>query len=107
RTLESLERQGIVQHAHLGHGPAVYHVVADDHLHLVCESCHAVIEVPARRYAGLARSLARNYGFEIDVHHFAVLGSCAACRTAPAAGAWTFAPTARSRAACATATCRG
>src|SRR5947199_131435 len=31
RTLESLERQGIVQHAHLGHGPAVYHVMDNGH----------------------------------------------------------------------------
>jgi len=84
RTLESLERQGIVQHAHLGHGPAVYHVIDDDHLHLVCETCHAVIEVPARSYASLARALDRDYGFQIDVHHFAVLGSCAACRAVAA-----------------------
>jgi len=28
RTLDALERQGLVQHAHLGHGPAVYHLAA-------------------------------------------------------------------------------
>src|SRR4051812_36654077 len=36
RTLDSLEKLGIVEHTHVGHGPAVYHV-GHSHQHLVCE----------------------------------------------------------------------
>src|SRR5258705_12380223 len=46
RTLDSLEKLGIVEHTHVGHGPALYHVGVT-HQHLVCEECGAVIDVPA------------------------------------------------------------
>src|SRR5271168_3218916 len=39
RNLEELERLGVVTHAHLGHGPATYHLSATAHGHLVCEQC--------------------------------------------------------------------
>src|SRR5438477_13086952 len=80
RTLESLEHQGIVQHAHFGHGPAVYHLAAADHLHLVCECCERVVEVPRAAYASFEHMLADDYAFTVTPHHFAVQGRCAACR---------------------------
>ena len=79
RTLEALDRQGVIQHAHLGHGPAVYHLNDTDHLHLVCESCSRVVEVPRSAYQEFAGLLAHDYGFEVAPHHFAVQGRCAAC----------------------------
>lgn len=82
RTLEALERQGLVQHAHLGHGPAVYHVGDDDHLHLVCERCGQVTEVPESAYSAFARRLAEDFDFTVAPHHFAVQGLCGACRDA-------------------------
>src|SRR6478752_271276 len=47
---------GIVEHAHLGHGPAVYHL-GKTHQHLVCEVCGAVIDVPVGALDELAREL--------------------------------------------------
>ena len=44
RTLDALEQLGIVDHVHLGHGRAVYHLADDPHNHLVCEVCGAVVE---------------------------------------------------------------
>ena len=79
RTLESLEHQGIVQHAHFGHGPAVYHLTDGDHLHLVCECCERVVEVPRSAYQGFERMLADDYDFTVTPHHFAVQGRCSAC----------------------------
>jgi Fe2+ or Zn2+ uptake regulation protein len=46
RFLDELERLGVVDHVHLGHGPAVYHLASDAHHHLVCEGCGKVVEVP-------------------------------------------------------------
>ena len=88
RTLDALEQLGVVDHVHLGHGPAVYHLTEEAHHHLACEACGAVIEVPANVFAPVTRRLATDYGFVIDRHHFAVVGRCAACAraggTAPA-----------------------
>ncbi len=79
RNLDELERLGVVVHAHLGHGPATYHLASETHGHLVCESCGATIEAPGELFAPLARAAKERYGFAIDARHFAVLGTCAAC----------------------------
>ena len=79
RFLDDLERLGVVDHVHLGHGPAVYHFSDDTHHHLVCQTCGRVIEVPDHTFAGFRRLLHNDFGFEIDQRHFAVLGRCTEC----------------------------
>jgi Fe2+ or Zn2+ uptake regulation protein len=79
RNLEELEKLGVIVHAHLGHGPATYHLATAVHGHLVCEDCGKVIEAPAPLFAGLAEAAQTEFGFTIDPHHFAVLGRCADC----------------------------
>jgi Fe2+ or Zn2+ uptake regulation protein len=70
---------GVVDHVHLGHGRAVYHLADEPHQHLVCEVCGTVIEVPDATFAELAAALRRRYGFTIRPNHFAVLGRCRTC----------------------------
>jgi Fur family ferric uptake transcriptional regulator len=82
RSLDALERIGVVDHVHLGHGRAVYHLADEPHQHLVCEVCGAVIEVPDATFADLGGTLRRRYGFTIRPNHFAVLGRCRACARA-------------------------
>lgn len=84
RTLEALERLGVVDHTHLGHGRAVYHLADEAHQHLVCEVCETVLEVPDTIFAGLASELHASYGFTIRPSHFAVLGRCAQCSASDA-----------------------
>jgi Fe2+ or Zn2+ uptake regulation protein len=79
RFLDDLERLGVVDHVHLGHGPAVYHFSDDTHHHLVCQTCGRVVEVPDQTFAALRRRLRTDFGFEIDQRHFAVLGRCTEC----------------------------
>jgi Fe2+ or Zn2+ uptake regulation protein len=79
RGLDALERMGVVDHVHLGHGRAVYHLADEPHQHLVCEVCGTVIEVPDATFAELAAALRRRYGFTIRPNHFAVLGRCRTC----------------------------
>ncbi len=81
RTLDSLEAIGLVDHVHLGHGRAIYHLTDEPHQHLVCESCGAVVEVPDSVFEGLGTDLRRWYGFRIRPNHFAVLGRCELCDT--------------------------
>ncbi len=76
RTLGLFEELGIVEHAHLGHGPAVYHL-GRTHQHLVCEECGTVIDVPVSALDALAHELREGYGFQIRPGHFALTGRCA------------------------------
>ena len=82
RTLDALERLGVIDHVHLGHGRAVYHLSDEAHQHLMCELCGSVIEVPEATFAELSEKLERRYGFVLRAHHFAVLGLCSDCRPA-------------------------
>ncbi|MBW3610171.1 MAG: transcriptional repressor [Actinobacteria bacterium] len=79
RTLETLRRLGIVEHTHLGHGPAVYHLADDVHQHLVCEECGWVVEAPADLFAGVEETLERDFGFDMRANHFAIVGRCRRC----------------------------
>jgi Fe2+ or Zn2+ uptake regulation protein len=80
RTLETLEDAGVVDHVHLGHGRAIYHLADDDHQHLVCERCEGVEELPVAKLRPLLRTLERDFGFEVDRRHFAIVGLCRGCR---------------------------
>ena len=79
RTLERLTELGVINHVHLGHGPAVYHLAGDSHHHLVCDDCGAIIELPANAFDALVRRVERDYGFRLDAHHFALGGHCRSC----------------------------
>jgi Fur family ferric uptake transcriptional regulator len=81
RSLDALEHIGVVDHVHLGHGRAVYHLADERHEHLVCEVCGRVQEVPDAIFEQLAAELLESYGFTIRPKHFAVLGSCRGCAT--------------------------
>jgi Fur family transcriptional regulator, ferric uptake regulator len=81
RTLELLEELGLVTHTHLGHGAPTYHAADDaDHLHLVCRVCGAIEEMPPDVLDQAVQRIAEDHGFAVDVGHFAIFGTCAACR---------------------------
>ncbi len=79
RNLDELEKLGVIVHAHLGHGPATYHLASSAHGHFVCEECGAMIEAPDSLFGGLAKAAKTKFDFTIDPHHFAMLGRCADC----------------------------
>ena len=80
RTLELLEELGLVQHTHLGHGAPTYSVKGDDdHVHLVCRECGQVEEAPRAVLGDVSERLLASQGFRLDVGHFALFGTCAAC----------------------------
>jgi Fe2+ or Zn2+ uptake regulation protein len=79
RCLASLEELGVVDHVHLGHGRAVYHLSDETHQHLVCESCGTVVEVPDTVFANLAKGVQKQFGFMVQPRHFAVSGRCRSC----------------------------
>jgi Fur family ferric uptake transcriptional regulator len=81
RTLEVLEDVGLVNHAHIGHGPPTYHAVDEDvHIHLVCDRCATVLSVPANVAAPFVDQLSEDHGFATDISHIAIHGLCQKCQ---------------------------
>lgn len=83
RNLDELEKMGVIVHSHLGHGPATYHLAASAHCHFVCENCGAAVKAPDALFKDLAKRARALYEFEIDPHHFSILGRCKACQQPP------------------------
>jgi len=82
RTLELLEQLGLVTHTHLGHGAPRYHLAAQaQHVHLLCRECGRVTEVAPETARPLVTALDEQLGFETDVRHLTVFGTCRDCRT--------------------------
>ncbi len=80
RTLELLEKLGLVSHTHLGHGAPAYHATTEpDHVHLVCRHCHRVSEVEPDVATDLVDKVAANHGFHTDVRHLTLFGTCRDC----------------------------
>jgi Fur family transcriptional regulator, ferric uptake regulator len=80
RTLELLEELGLVTHTHLSHGSPTFHPVTDDqHVHLVCRSCKAVSEMDPALAEPLITALAKDRGFQVDIGHMALFGTCERC----------------------------
>ena len=80
RTMDLLAAHGIVEHVHLGHGPAQYHLTDEEHAHLVCNGCHAVVELEPALSRPFAKRVAADLGFDLDLRHFALTGWCSVCR---------------------------
>jgi Fur family ferric uptake transcriptional regulator len=83
RSLDLLERLGLVRHTHLGHGAPNYSVHEHEHVHLVCHGCGTVTEVPTDVMTQLAERLTVENGFVLDVSHVALSGHCRNCQDAP------------------------
>lgn len=82
RALGQLEQAGVVEHVHLGHGPASYRRLGDATVTVLCDTCGKVTLVPVAAFADAAAAIEARYGVCLDLHHFAVSGHCAAgtCR---------------------------
>ena len=80
RNLDELEKLGVIVHSHLGHGPATYHLSAGAHCHFVCEDCGFAVEAPDELFRGLSKNAKTQFGFDINPHHFAILGRCRNCQ---------------------------
>jgi Fur family ferric uptake transcriptional regulator len=81
RNLEALQDLGLVSHTHLDHRSPAYHLAEHaGHVHLVCLRCGAVSSAPDALAADLVRNLSEHAGFDADVTHMAIYGTCSSCR---------------------------
>ena len=80
RNLEVLERHGLVRHIHLGHGPGLYALAAnDDTEYLYCERCERATPLTAHELDGVRELIRARFGHTPDFSHFAIVGRCADC----------------------------
>ncbi|HSV37242.1 MAG TPA: transcriptional repressor [Nocardioidaceae bacterium] len=80
RNLELLEELGLVRHSHITDRAPTYHsTTLPPHVHLVCRSCHAVLDASPEEVAPLTDALLKGHGFHTDVGHLTVFGTCKEC----------------------------
>ncbi|GAA3603840.1 transcriptional repressor [Kineosporia mesophila] len=81
RSLELMEKIGVVSHTHLTHGSPTYQVASHvNHLHLVCRGCGRIDEADLDLARPLADAVRAAHGFETDLAHLSLHGTCAQCR---------------------------
>lgn len=80
RILEELEELGVVVHSHLGR-TSVYHLAGRLHGHVTCDRCGVTLEVASVLFDQLAYELDKAWGFSLDRHHVALVGTCRQCKT--------------------------
>lgn len=82
RTLDLLERLGLVRHRHVGHGAPTYTAAGEEQVHTVCHRCGRVRAVSADLLDGVAARLWADEGFRLDAGHVALSGVCRDCANA-------------------------
>jgi Fur family transcriptional regulator, ferric uptake regulator len=81
RTLELLEKLGLVTKTEMGVGRIVYHPMEKGHHHhLICRECGKVISLDEAALTPLKESLQRDYQFSAELRHLGIIGLCADCQ---------------------------
>ncbi|MCL4489248.1 MAG: transcriptional repressor [Chloroflexi bacterium] len=81
RTVELLTRLNLVNQIDFGEGRIEYEIHAHPHHHhLLCRKCGRRTEVDEHVFHSLEKSLLSEYGFEADLDHFAIFGTCKKCK---------------------------
>ena len=84
RNLDMLERHGLAQHVHLGHGPGLYALVGrGEHEYLYCEHCGAVRTLAPAELDPVRELLSDRFGYSARFTHHAIVGICPGCAAQP------------------------
>jgi Fur family ferric uptake transcriptional regulator len=82
RTLEALERTGLVQHVHFGHGAGLYEPFSGERrVYAVCETCGLVRVVSWAELDEVRRLIDEAVGIDPGFRHFPIVGRCHDCRS--------------------------
>jgi len=81
RTLALLNEHGVIDSLSHHGGELCYRLCGDaHHHHLVCSSCHRVVEVEECGLDGWLASVSKRHGFVPTDHTVEITGLCAGCR---------------------------
>ena len=78
-TLDLLEGVGLIDRVTTERGAVIYDPRTDEHHHLVCRRCAAIMDVDAPVAADALLDAARSAGFAPDHVQVVVRGLCSAC----------------------------
>ncbi len=81
RTLHLFRNLGVVTEVAIG--DRLHYELTDPagrHHHMVCRVCNGAFNLSPHYLEEFRTTLARDFGFEPDLEHFAVSGICAACK---------------------------
>ncbi|MBC7659964.1 MAG: transcriptional repressor [Chitinophagaceae bacterium] len=81
RTLNLLKDAGLVDQKQFSDGKSVFEVMAPDshHDHLICLSCHKVIEFENEEIERLQELVAKKHSFKLTKHSLELFGHCSDC----------------------------
>jgi Fur family ferric uptake transcriptional regulator len=82
RTMKILAECGLASARHFDDGQTRYEPALDrkHHDHLICTSCHAIVEFENERIEELQETVARHHGFTVTRHKLELYGLCKACQ---------------------------
>ncbi len=81
RTLELMEDLGMVRAVHIADNCHGYVLATPGHTHhLVCEECHAVVEIEGCALGDFLDSVAERTGYAITGHWLEISGLCPECQ---------------------------
>ena len=83
-TLDLLESIGLIHRVATERGAVIYDPRTDEHHHLVCRGCGAILDVDASVDTAGVHAAALAAGFRPDASQVVLRGLCAACAAAPA-----------------------
>jgi Fur family ferric uptake transcriptional regulator len=80
RTLSAAKELRLVSETNMGSGDTLFEWLGTHrHHHLICRRCGQVASLDEEHLDVLATTLARETGFQADLDHIAIFGTCAAC----------------------------
>lgn len=80
RTLDLLSELGFVNAVYQGTGAAHYILMKNGgHHHLICDSCHEVVEFDECFGSDVVRDICQRYGFNLHNHLLEIHGVCSNC----------------------------
>lgn len=81
RTLEILERLGLVRKLHQDDGCSSYAASSTGHAHhVICRTCHAAVEFEGCSIDAVLRQVSARTGYRVDSHFLELFGLCPSCR---------------------------
>lgn len=80
RNLNQLADYGVIQRIFMTSGADRFDAIATQHVHMVCEKCGAVHDVPEARMPDLCGIVTEQTGMVISSYSLIFHGTCPACR---------------------------
>lgn len=85
RTLDMLKQMRLVSESHMGGDQHTYEWIGEvRHHHLICQDCDRVVLLDDVMLDSLGANILEKHGFEVDIEHLAVFGTCRSCRAGTA-----------------------